>query len=302
MKAIQIHAYGGVEQLKLEEVPDPVPGPGEVLVRTAATSVNPVDYKIRSGAAQARFPQTFPAILGRDLAGRVVALGPGASGVGIGDRVMGLVLRTYAELVVAKVADLCPIPSGLPDEQAGALPLVLTTGAQLIERAGQVVEGQRVLVTGALGGVGRTAVFVAKEHGAQVLAGVRKSQMGEAQSLGADQVVALDDPSALAAVPDLDVLADTVGREPTLQLLPRIKKGGVLASVVGAPEQAKGRDLRIAPLMAQSDAARLHRLAEDVAAGRLQVPIARVFKLSEVQEAHRVAERGGAGKLVLVPG
>jgi NADPH:quinone reductase-like Zn-dependent oxidoreductase len=301
MKAIQIHDYGDVSQLKLEEVADPKPGPGEVLVRMAATSVNPIDFKIRSGAARAHFPQTFPVILGRDLAGEVRALGPGVTGLAVGDRVMGLVWRTYAELVTAKTSDLCVMPARLEYVQAGAIPLVATTGAQLIERAGKVSKGQTVLVTGALGGVGRTAVFVAKQHGAKVIAGVRRAQLEQAKELGVDQVVALDDDSALQALPLLDVLADAVGGGTTVKLLPKIKSGGTLASVVGSPPEAKEHNLKIEGFMAQSDPARLKQLATDVAEGRLQLPVGRVLKLADIQEAHRLAEGGGSGKIVLVP-
>jgi NADPH:quinone reductase-like Zn-dependent oxidoreductase len=301
MKAIRIHAYGEVDQLRLEEAPDPKPGPGEVLVRMAATSVNPIDYKIRSGAARERYPQVFPVILGRDLAGVVSGVGPGVTSLAVGDRVMGFVSHTYAELVVAKAGDLCSIPEHLEDQQAGAIPLVVTTGAQLIERAGKVQAGQTVLVIGALGGVGRTAVFVAKSHGAVVLAGVRKKEVADAQALGADQVVALDDDAALAHVPELDVLADTVNKDSTVKLLPRLKKDGILATVVGAPLQAKDYPIRVEGVMAQPDSARLRQLAEDVRAGRLKIPVGKVLPLSEIREAHRLAEKGGIGKIVLVP-
>jgi NADPH:quinone reductase-like Zn-dependent oxidoreductase len=301
MRAIQIHEYGGVDQLRIEQVSDPVAGPGEVLVRTAATSVNPIDFKIRSGSAQARFPQTFPVILGRDLAGQVAALGPGVQGFAIGDRVMGLVWRTYAELVVAKASELCLAPSTLDDVQAAALPLVTLTGAQLIERAGQVSAGQTVLVTGALGGVGRCAVFVAKQLGAQVWAGVRRSQLKDGEVLGAARLVPLDDEAALRELPPFDVLADTVGNEPTLKLLPKVKKGGCLASVVGAPEEARALGVRVEAMMTQPDARRMQQLAEDVAAKRLVLPVARVMRFEEIQEAHRLAEQGGAGKIVLRP-
>jgi NADPH:quinone reductase-like Zn-dependent oxidoreductase len=301
MRAIQIHNYGDVDQLRVEQVSDPVPGPGEILVRTAATSINPIDFKIRSGSAKNRFPQTFPVILGRDLAGQVAALGPGVQGFAVGDRVMGLVWRTYAELVVAKASDACLTPSTLDDVQAAALPLVSLTGAQLIERAGQVSEGQTVLVTGALGGVGRCAVFVAKQHGAHVWAGVRRSQLKDGEALGAERLVPLDDDAVLREVPPLDVLADTVGHEPTLKLLPKIKKSGRLASVVGAPEEARALNVRVEVIMTQPDARRMQQLAEDVAAKRLILPVARVMRFEDIQEAHRLAEQGGIGKIVLRP-
>jgi NADPH:quinone reductase-like Zn-dependent oxidoreductase len=266
-----------------------------------ATSINPIDLKIRSGSARNFIPQTFPVILGRDLAGTVQSVGAGVSGFAVGNRVMGLVWRTYAELVATKAADLGLMPEGLEFVQAGAMPLVATTGAQLIEKAGQVIKGMRVLVTGALGSVGRTAVFVAKQHGATVIAGVRRSQLDEARALGADELVALDDEAALQALSPFDVLADTVGHEPTLKLLPKIRDGGTLASVVGSPPEAKARNIRIAAILTQPDPARLRQLADDVVRRRFELPVGRVLKLAEIQEAHRLAEKGGSGKLVIVP-
>src|SRR5665213_614696 len=132
MKAVQLHAYGGVDQLFYEEVTKPEPASGEVLVKVAATSTSPVDWKIRRGDMQARMPLKLPAILGRDVAGTVVALGPGTSGFKLGERVMGLVNRAYAEFLVTKPETLTRIPQSLDTEEAAALPLVVLTGAQLI--------------------------------------------------------------------------------------------------------------------------------------------------------------------------
>src|ERR1022692_4666030 len=161
MNAILLHAYGNADQLKYESTDSPKPGKDEVLVKVRATSINPVDWKIRSGAAKERFPVEFPAILGRDLAGEVLEAGSEANRFPVGSRVMGLTWKTYAEECVAKSGVLALIPEGLSFEQAAALPLVLLTGTQLIERAIQLQPGQTVLVTGALGGVGRTAIHVA---------------------------------------------------------------------------------------------------------------------------------------------
>ena len=133
MKAVQLHAYGGVDQLFYEDVPDPKPGAGEILVKVAATSLNPVDWKLRRGDLKDAMPLKLPAILGRDVAGTVVSLGSGTQGFQPGDRVMGLVNRAYAEFLVAKPEDLTHIPEGLNTEDAAALPLVVLTGSQLIE-------------------------------------------------------------------------------------------------------------------------------------------------------------------------
>jgi NADPH:quinone reductase-like Zn-dependent oxidoreductase len=190
MKAVLLVAYGGVDQLNYTEAPDPKPNPGEVLVKVAGTSLNPIDWKLRTGHVKNLMPLQLPAILGRDVAGEVVALGAGVTKFKKGDKVLGLVNQSYAELLTAKAEDLALIPEGLDMDQAAVIPLVTLTGAQLIEKGVRPKAGETVLVTGALGGVGRTAVFIAKLHGAIVIAGVRKSQKPEAQLLGADRVVA----------------------------------------------------------------------------------------------------------------
>src|ERR1700679_1588545 len=118
MKAIVLHEYGGPDKLKYEDFPDPVPGEGEVLIRQAASSVNPIDYKIRSGAAKERFPVEFPVILGRDVAGTVRSLGPKVSGFAPGDKVIAFGNAAYAELVVVKAAELTHLPDGLDLIQA----------------------------------------------------------------------------------------------------------------------------------------------------------------------------------------
>jgi NADPH:quinone reductase-like Zn-dependent oxidoreductase len=302
MKAVLLYAYGGPEQLRYEETPTPKFGDDEVLVKVRATSVNPIDYKIRSGAAKARMPIEFPAILGRDLAGEVVEAGRAVSGFPKGMRVMALTNRTYAEYTVAKADVLAPIPETLSFEQAGALPLVTTTGSQLIERAVKPKAGQTVLITGALGSVGRSAVHVARKHGARVLAGVRAREKKEAEGLKVDGVVAIDSEEEIGRLHDLDAIADTVGGQTIQRLLKTIRKGGVLGSVLGEPEGASKYDIQVRAFMAQPDASRLHQLANDVARNEFSIPIARTMKLQEVQEAHRMSEQGEvAGKIVLIP-
>ena len=167
MKAIIVSQYGGPEVMKFGDCPDPSPGKGEVLVRVAATSVNPIDMKRRSGEARACSPITFPGVLGVDLAGTVVGCGPDVQAFSVGDRVFGIADRTYAELCVVNAASLAKVPAGLDLIEAAALPLVATTGYQLIANGARVKRGQSVLVTGALGNVGHVAAFTAKSPGAQ---------------------------------------------------------------------------------------------------------------------------------------
>lgn len=302
MKAVVLYEYGDVNQLQVEsDQQEPPFGPGEVRVRVRATSINPVDWKIRSGSARSRMPVDFPAILGRDLAGEVADAGRDVTGFPKGMRVMGLGNGTYAEFTTVKADILAPIPDVLSFEQAAALPLVLTTGAQLIERAVKLQPGWTVLVTGAVGGVGRTAVHVARKHGARVIAGVKSSQRDEASKLGAERVVSLEDENEVASLRDLDAIADTVGGATIAKLLPAIKPGGVLGSVLGEPKQAAGKNIQVRAFMAQPDASRLYELAEDVARGEFTIPIAKVFRLDEARKAQETAEYGHPqGKVLLV--
>jgi NADPH:quinone reductase-like Zn-dependent oxidoreductase len=301
MKAVQIHGYGGVEQLRYEDVPDPTPGPNEVLVKLAATSVNPIDWKIRRGERKATAALEFPAILGRDIAGEISGAVPGESGFRRGQKVLALGTRAYAEFVSVPIASLASIPEGLDIEQAGALPLVVSTGAELMERIAPQ-RGDTVLVTGALGGVGRTAVCVALERGARVIVGVRARQRQQAQALKAAQVVALDSDAEIGALPELNAIADTVSGEVIGKLLPKLKRGGVLGSTLGKPKAAEGMDIRVEAFMVQPDAKRLARMVEAVSSGKLEIPIARRFKLSEAAAAQQLAESGHPdGKILLLP-
>jgi len=302
MNAVVLYEYGETDKLQYKtDQQEPPFGANEVRVRVRATSVNPIDWKLRSGAARARMPIEFPAILGRDLAGDVADLGRDVTGFKKGQRVMALANGTYAEFTTVKADILAPIPDALSFEQAAALPLVLTTGAQLIERGVQPQPGWTVLVTGALGGVGRTAVHVARKHGAHVIAGVKSSQREEAAKLGAERVVALDDEKDIATLRDLDAIADTVGGVTIAGLLKALKPGGVLGSVLGEPKEAAGKNIQVHAIQAQPDASRLHELAEDVARGEFSIPIAKVFRLEEARKAQDFAEHDHPnGKVLLV--
>jgi NADPH:quinone reductase-like Zn-dependent oxidoreductase len=300
MKAVVLKGFGGVDQLELQEVDDPQAGPGEVLVRVHAASVNPVDWKIRSGAMKGFIDVELPAILGRDLAGEVARTGDGVSGFAPGQRVMGLANGTYAEFTTVKADVLAPIPDKLSYEQAAALPLVLLTGAQLIERGIKIGPGQTVLVLGAVGNVGRTAVHVALSHGARVIAGVRGAQEEEAKSLGVERVVATDDPKGLDLLHDLDAVADTIGGPVGARALRTLRPGGVFGTVVGPPADAKKYEVRVAAISSVPDASRLYELADEVARGVFSIPVAKVLPLEQVREAHSEAESGKvSGKIVL---
>jgi NADPH:quinone reductase-like Zn-dependent oxidoreductase len=302
MKAVVLHEYGPPSKLKYEDFPDPKPGPGEVLVAVRAISVNPVDWKMRSGAAKDHFPVQFPGILGRDVAGVVRELGEGVKDFAVGDRVFALAANTYAELCVVKAADLAKIPEGLEMTAAAAVPLVSLTGDQLIRKATDVKAGQTIVLTGAVGSVGRCALFAALEIGAKVIAGVRKKQIDEAKQLGAAEAIDVDDDAAVAKLGMVDGVADAVGGQVASRLLGKVKPGGNYGSLVGAPKDAALHPtVNVKPMTAQPDPATVVHYAEAVRDGKLKLPVDRVMPLKDAAEAHTAGEKGGVGKIVLTP-
>jgi NADPH:quinone reductase-like Zn-dependent oxidoreductase len=301
MKAVVLHEYGGPDKLLYEDVPDPVAGEGELLIRVASSSVNPIDFKLRSGMMKAFSPLELPTILGRDISGIVRTVGKGVSGFQPGDKVMALGNKAYAELVVVAAKDVALVPDRLDLVKAAALPLVTLTGEQLITRGTKIQSGQTVLVSGAVGNVGRTAVWVAKKVGASVIAGVKKSQLAEAATLGAAQVLALDDTAAMEKLGFIDAVADTVGGKTAEMLLGKVKQGGIFASVLGPPGNAAMHPtVKIEAVRVTPDAKMLRTLAEDAVAGKFLIPIDRMVPLAQAAEAHAAAEKGGIGKILLL--
>lgn len=301
MKAIVLHEFGGPKNLLWEDYENPIAGPGEVLVRVSAASINPVDWKFRTGSLQAFMPMNLPGILGVDLAGVVRAVGEGVTSFLPGDRVFALATQTYAELCVVKAEHLAKIPEGLDLVQAGALPLVMLTGEQLIRLGTALQPGETVLIAGALGGVGRSAVRAAKDAGAKVIAGVRHKQLKQAEDLGADAVVALDDEQAMAKVGYLDAVADAVGGKIGEILLAKVKPGGVYATVVGGPpaNAALNPTVKIVPIMCHPDPATMLKMADHVLHGRLVIPIDRILPMEDAADGQAAAEKGGIGKVIL---
>ena len=301
MKAVIIHKYGGPEELKYEDVPDLVPGPGEVLVKTCATSINPIDLKTRSGAVKDFLPISFPAILGWDSSGTVSTLGAGVNSFSIGDQVFAHVPKTYATLCAVKASDLAKVPGGMDLAQAAALPTVTTTGAQLADLARGDSTKPTVLVLGAVGNVGRSAVYRLKQHSATVIAGVLMRQAGEAKETGADAVVALDDDRAIESLAELDAIADAISGPTAAKVVPKLKRAGIFASVLAPPSNAAERpDMVVKIMEVQPDPGMLLDMARAEQTGRLSIPIGKSFPLKEANAAHAAAEAGGRGKILLL--
>ena len=298
-----LHEYGGPEKLKIEDnVPEPQVSGGTVLIAAAAASVNPIDWKVRSGARQKDVPLSFPAILGRDVSGVVRAVGPNVRHFKAGDRVLALSHATYAEFVAVDDSDVTHLPDGVDLADAAAIPLISLTGDQLVRLATNVKKGQVVLIMGALGSVGRAAVRSAKKIGAQVIAGVRGKELDDARSLGVSDVLAIDDDKAIENFRFVDAIADTVGGDVAAKLIAKVRQGGSFGFAAVLPESvaAKNPTVKITRVRAQPDPSKLREFADDVRDGKFVLPIGRRMPLRDAAEAHALGEKGGAGKILLL--
>ncbi|HEY1743859.1 MAG TPA: NADP-dependent oxidoreductase [Granulicella sp.] len=301
MKAVVLHEYGGPSKLKYEDFPDPQAGKGEVLVRVAAAGLNPIDWKLRSGVMKEFMPLQFPVILGYDFSGVVRELGEGVTKFAVGDRVFGRTGAAYAELAVIKADESAKVPEGVEMTTAGALAVVTTTGDQLIREAAKLQPGQTVLLTGALGSVGRVALFCALEMGAKVIAGVRKKQIEEALSLGATAAIDVSDDDELAKLGTVDAVADTLGGALAEKLIAKVKPGGAFGSIVGpVGNAALHPTVVVTAFGSHPDAKTLVHYAEAIRDGKLVLPIDRMLTLTDAADAHAAAEKGGVGKIVLL--
>jgi NADPH:quinone reductase-like Zn-dependent oxidoreductase len=302
MRAVVLHEYGGPEKLKFEDnVPEPQISGSTVLIAATAASVNPIDWKVRSGMRK-DVPLSFPAILGRDVSGVVRAVGANVKHFKVGDRVLALSTKTYAELVAVEDSDVTHLPDGVDLADAAAIPLVSLTGDQLVRLAANVQKGRVVLITGALGGVGRAAVHTAKKIGAQVIAGVRGKELDNARSLDVSGVLAIDDDEAIENFPLVDAIADTVGGEVAAKLIAKVKQGGSFGYAGALPQSAVAQNpgVKITRVGARPDPSKVREFADDVRDGKFVLPIGCRMPLRDAVQAHVLGEKGGIGKIVLL--
>jgi NADPH:quinone reductase-like Zn-dependent oxidoreductase len=304
VKAVRLYQYGGPENLKYEDnVPEPALSDNSVLIEAAAASVNPIDWKVRSGARQKDFPLKFPAILGKDVSGIVRAVGQSVRTFKPGDRVLATADATYAELVVVEGSVVTHLPEGLDLIDAAAIPLVVLTGDQLVRLAARAQRGQTLLVSGALGSVGRSAVHSAKKMGVRVIAGVRARQLPQAQALGASDTVAIDDDAAIASLAMVDAVADTVGGETAAKLFAKVKNGGNFgyASVLPDGVAASNPAVTVTRVFARPDASKVREFADDIRDHKFVLPISRRLPLRDAGDAQDLVQKGGvSGKVILV--
>jgi len=305
MKAIRVYEYGNPEVLQLEDIADPVAGEGEVLIEVAGAGVNPIDWKVLSGAMKAFIPLPLPFTPGVEVSGKVIATGPGVTQFKLGDEVFGFIniVGGYASKAVAPVSKLALKPQSLSALQAGAVPATALTAWQALTEHAGVQRRQKVLIHAAAGGVGSMAVQIAKYLGAEVIATASASNHAYLKQLGADYVIDYTTQAFEALVSEVDVVLDLVGGDTQTRSFRVLKRGGLLISPVSAPSITLANDYGVTPInfATRSDGAQLSLIAELFDRGHLTVDV-EVFPLSEAQRAlDKSLSRRGHGRLVLDP-
>jgi len=306
MRAWRIHGYGGPEVLALERMPVPVPGPGELLLRVAAASVNPIDWKMRSGHLRDVFPLAFPRVLGRDCAGTVVALGEGVTGAAPGTAVAGVADAakdgTHAEYAILPAPQAAPLPAGLAPAAAACLCVSgLSAYIPLVEDA-HVAAGMRVLVHGGAGGVGGLAIQIGRHLGAEVLATCGAENRDYCVALGAARAIDYAAEDFVAAAGPCDVVLDTVGGEVHARSLGALKPGGVLVALAAAPVPAGAAraDVTVIRSRIRPTPERLARLFDWAVRGFVAPQVQAIYRFEDLPEAYRMSETGHArGKLIV---
>lgn len=306
MKAVRFHEYGGPEVLRYEDIERPRPAAGQVLVRVAATSFNPVDATIRAGFLREVFPVALPHTPGIDVAGTVAEVGEGWSA---GDAVVGFLPMdedgAAAEFVVAPAEVLAAAPSGIPLADAAALPSASLTAWQALFEHVDLKAGQRVLVNGAGGGVGGYAVQLAKRAGATVIATASPRSRDAMEAFGADRIVDYTQVGVTEAITEpVEVLLNlvTVSEGEMAGLTGLVADGGVILSTTSPAKGDPGRGVRAEQVFVRSDAGQLATIVGRVDSGELRVDVSDRFPLSEIARVH---EKGAAGefrgKVLLTP-
>lgn len=311
MKAILSRRYGPPEVMEWVDVPTPVIGPQEILVGVRASSVNPVDWKVRRGMLKLITGAHPPKVLGADFAGEVERVGDKVDSCAVGDRVYGMVHAlkggAYAEKVVARPSEVAPMPNNLSFEQAAVLPLVALTVHRVLFRYGPQAPDSRLLVNGCAGGLGHIAVQMGKALGYHVTGVCSTRNLELARQLGADAVIDYTAQSPLAGEQQYDVIFDAVANLDFGRAKPTLTPNGIYVSSIPSP-----RNLLVAPLVnrfrakkhrtvrVSPDGAALRQVTEMVEAGTIRPIIEKTYALDEIQAAHAHSETGRVvGKLAL---
>lgn len=309
MKAARIHAYGDTSQIKIEDAPLPTLNPDDVLIRVVATSVNPVDWKIRKGYLKSMIPYDMPLIMGWDVSGIVEQTGPAVTRFKPGDAVYSRpdIARNgaYAEYIAVREREIAFKPATISHVEAASLPLVSITAWESLFTTANLTAGQKVLIHAGAGGVGSIAIQLAKAKGAHVTTTASAAKSALVKSLGADEVIdyRAQDFSTLAR--DMDVVFDTVGGETQEKSWTTLKPGGMLVSITDRPseDRAKAEGKRAAFVFIGPNAPILTDLAQMVDLGQVRPIIGAEYGLNDTAKAQEASETGrSTGKIVIYVG
>ncbi|MYL20339.1 zinc-binding dehydrogenase [Halobacillus litoralis] len=308
MKAVVIEQYGGREQLVEKEVPNPVPESRQVVVEVYATSINPIDWKLREGYLKDAVPFEFPIILGWDVAGVVTEVGEDVKSFSPGDRVFARPdttrFGTYAEYTTVDEHLLAALPKGVTFEEAAAVPLAGLTAWQCLVDFSNIKEGDRVLVHAGSGGVGHYAVQIAKHMGAYVAATASGKNRDWVEKLGVDRFIDYKEEDFSEVLQDFDIVVDTLGGEVQEKSFQVLKEGGKLPSVVQPPDETKAgeKNIKAGFVWLEPDGEQLSKMGKMMEEGKLKSVIGHELPFSQegLREAHEVSETHHAkGKIVI---
>jgi NADPH:quinone reductase-like Zn-dependent oxidoreductase len=306
MRAVPVHEFGGPDQLVLEEIPRPEPGPGEVLVENYAVGVLPVEWKIRQGLFRNYMPVALPYLPGSAIAGVVAGVGPGVSDFEVGQSVFGRANKgAYAEYATALAVNLAPKPAAVGFPEAATISGSATPAWVALFDNGKLEAGQRVLIHAAAGGVGLFAVQFARLKGATVIATAGPDNLAFVRSLGAQQVIDYTAGPFEEKIDPVDLVMDNVGGDTLDRSFKLVKPGGTLVSLLSPPDQARAAalgiratDNRVAPPYPSRQL--LQTIAELMAEGKVQTLVGPVFPLAAAAQAHALSQSGhGRGRIIL---
>ncbi len=304
-KAVRIHQFGKADVLAYEDAPMPVIQADDVLVKIHASSINPVDWKVREGYLKDMIPHTFPLTLGWDFAGEIVAVGSNVSDWKVGAAVYARpdIGRdgAYAEYIAVRASEIAAKPASINWQEAAAVPLVALTAWQALYEGANIQAGERVLIHAGAGGVGTFAIQLAKLRGAHVITTTSTKNVELVKALGADEIIDYTQ-SDFASLRDIDVVFDTMGGEIQDQSWQTLKRGGRLVSIISPPSAEAAAQVGATPLFCfvQPSAIQLQALAELIDAGKIRIIIDSVFALKDIAAAHAKSESGRTrGKIVI---
>ena len=304
MKVIVYTTYGDSGVIQLTEAGKPGPKENEILIKIAATTVNPFDMKLRSGVFQKLMPVSFPFIPGSDAAGTVEAVGNNVSRLKVGDEVFATTSGgTYAEYVVVKEDQAATIPADVSLSEAAALAVPLVTAYTFLVEGGHLKAGQKILIHGAAGGVGGVMVQMAKALGAYVIGTASGDGLALARSFGADEVIDHKTQDFTQLVKDADLVIDLAGGETQVKSFGVVKEGGLLLSAVMPPSEELAKQYHIDARFMSSDPSykKLEFGKKLVEEGKIKAQIAKTLKLADAARAQDLVSAGGLnGKVVLV--